>query len=190
MKHIMIDLETMGTIPGSAILSCGAVAFDPFTGEIDTENTFYRNISIDSNLKLGMKIAGDTLEWWLAQNSEALKMLFEDSIVVSEFLSHFTNWWGRRDGIFPWSHGASFDITLLETMFRMAKEYPGGSKLPDFPWKFWDVRDTRTIFHAAWPLAGKPQGITREGTHHNALDDAIYQAQCVVEAFKILGVKR
>ena len=29
--HAMIDIETLGTEPGSVVLSVGAVKFDPFT---------------------------------------------------------------------------------------------------------------------------------------------------------------
>ena len=44
MKHIMIDLETMGNKSYSAIVSIGAVKFDIKTGE--TGETFYRNVNL------------------------------------------------------------------------------------------------------------------------------------------------
>lgn len=34
MKHVMLDLETMGNGPRAAIVSIGAVFFDPLTGEL------------------------------------------------------------------------------------------------------------------------------------------------------------
>ena len=34
MKHVMIDIETMGNMSHSAIVSVGAVRFDLETGEI------------------------------------------------------------------------------------------------------------------------------------------------------------
>ena len=40
LRHVMIDLETMGKVPEMAIVSIGAVIFDPRYGEVSKE-TFY-----------------------------------------------------------------------------------------------------------------------------------------------------
>jgi len=40
-NHVMIDLETMGLLPGSAIVSIGAVVFDPRLNRVSNKNTFY-----------------------------------------------------------------------------------------------------------------------------------------------------
>lgn len=45
-------------------------------------------------------------------------------------------------------------------------------------------KDLRTLKE----LAGNPE-IKREGTHHVAIDDAIYQAELVVKCFKVLNYK-
>jgi len=49
------------------------------------------------------------------------------------------------------------------------------------PWKFWDVRDTRTLFDLAdvqVDVAGK----------HNALTDAVAQARAVQQSYKKLNI--
>ncbi|MBK0004878.1 3'-5' exonuclease, partial [Erwinia sp. S38] len=46
MNHLMIDLETMGNKPNAAIVSIGAVFFEPDSGEIG--NTFYSNVQLES----------------------------------------------------------------------------------------------------------------------------------------------
>lgn len=68
MPHIMIDLETMGTRPGSAILSIGACSFDPnWLGGSDSDHepgearrTFYQNITLASCLDAGLTIDAAT----------------------------------------------------------------------------------------------------------------------------------
>ena len=34
MRHVMIDLETLGVVPGCVVLQIGAVCFDPNGGEL------------------------------------------------------------------------------------------------------------------------------------------------------------
>lgn len=47
MKNIMLDLETMGNGSKAAIVSIGAVFFNPLTGETGSE--FYQVVSINSS---------------------------------------------------------------------------------------------------------------------------------------------
>ena len=70
MKHIMIDVESLGTRADAVILSLGAVKFDLTSGKIDDQG-FYASISIDSNQELGRRIQEDTLLWWLKQDIAA-----------------------------------------------------------------------------------------------------------------------
>ncbi len=75
--------------------------------------------------------------------------------------------------IYVWSHGANFD----EPLWTAAAAAVGQG----VPWKFWNVRCTRTAFDLR---NFDPKSIAREGTHHNALDDAKHQARCVQAAMK------
>lgn len=75
MKHMMLDLETMGNKSNSVILSVGAVMFDIETGEIG--EYFYERIEFQSALDVGLKINADTVEWWMKQSDEARAQLFE-----------------------------------------------------------------------------------------------------------------
>ena len=68
MKHVMLDLETMGNGPRAAIVSIGAVFFDPLTGELGAE--FEAAIDLRSSAKSG-EIDPDTVLWWLGQGEEA-----------------------------------------------------------------------------------------------------------------------
>ena len=76
MKHVMIDLETLGTKADSVIISIGAVKFDLDSEQMD-DNGFYASVSIDSNLERGRKIDEDTLLWWLQQSTDAQAVFHE-----------------------------------------------------------------------------------------------------------------
>jgi len=175
--HVMIDLETLGTRPGSVILSIGACAFEShgFEYEIPDEHTFYQNISVESSKAVGLTVDQATIDWWKKQSEVAKDALRVDQIPVRDALAKFTLWFRKVRGKHLWSHGATFDIPLIEAACRAVEP----QILP--PWKFWDARDTRTIYD----LAGiEPD--RSSGTHHNALDDSINQARAVQQAYNIL----
>ena len=54
------------------------------------------------------------------------------------------------------------------------------------PWKFWNVRDVRTVVDLAKPFRNLKKDYKRKGTHHNALDDAIFQASYVSDMTQAL----
>lgn len=171
--HIMVDLETMGATPGSAIASLGAVAFDPVAGTLGEE--FYRVISLASCQRVGLTLDANTVGWWLQQSDAARAELvaFETEPLPS-VLGWFASWWRRQQGQFIWGHGANFDEPLLSAAFRAAHV--------EVPWRYSDARCTRTIF----ALTGEKPN-REQGTHHNALHDARAQAEAVIRAYRKLG---
>jgi hypothetical protein len=74
-----------------------------------------------------------------------------------------------------WSHGAVFGIPIVEHYLRESGLLA--------PWKFWDIRDTRTLFWAAtargWKRRDRP-------TAHTALADAVVQAEDVCSAWAFI----
>jgi hypothetical protein len=70
-----------------------------------------------------------------------------------------------------WSHGSIFDIVILENICRKLQQA--------VTWKFWQVRDTRTLFDIA------NVDVIVEGKH-NALNDALAQAKAVQQSYKKL----
>jgi hypothetical protein len=111
MKHIMVDLETLGTTASSVILSVGAVKFDLMSTQID-DNGFYASISIESNLDYGRRIQEDTLLWWLKQEAAAQNVFHEAKTTLSDALIDFSDWIGADDYL-VWSNGADFDLSML-----------------------------------------------------------------------------
>lgn len=180
MSHVMLDLETMGTRPGSVILSIGAKFFSP-TGPsvLDRAEPFYQNVERQSCLDCLLTEDESTAQWWAQDNKkEAWAQLQNDQVRIEHALRDFVSWYRRNNGQYIWSQGAVFDVVLVEEAMR---------RLPDPmtpPWKFWDIRDTRTVYDAA---GLNPRSIRREGTYHNALDDCIHQITCVHASYARLG---
>lgn len=172
IMHVMMDMETFGTRAGCALRSLGAVAFDPRGNGINSK--FYANISLASCLQAGLTVDANTLAWWDEQSAEARAGLYRPSPQpLDKVAGEFHTWFVQQQGDVIWSHGANFDEPLWQSAAAAVGRAP--------PWKFWNVRCTRTLFAAA---KFDPHGLPRLGTHHNALDDAIFQVGCVQVAMK------
>lgn len=172
MTHIMIDLETLDTKPTTVILSIGAVAFDPFTG--DERGRFYEEIDAQGQIDQGRTVSADTLKWWMGQDNGVIKL--EGERDLGHALHLLYEFFGLAECYETWGNGSTFDVSIMEDAYR--------SFNMEAPWKFWAVRDMRTIV----ALVGKEDW--SGGTNHNALDDAIHQAGVVSRAYKKLGVTK
>lgn len=174
-KDVMFDLETLGTRADSVILSIGAVKFDSVTGVID-DNAFYQSVSIDSNYERGHRvISEDTLIWWLDQTKEAQKVFTEEKTTLGDMLEEFSNWFDHDD-YRVWSNGADFDIPMIaHAMHTFGLQTP---------WKFFNARCFRTV--KSLPIAKHiPKPINK--CAHNALQDAVTQAQWLIDIERALA---
>ena len=174
MKSIMIDNETLATTADAVILSIGAVKFDLAAGKIDDEG-FYVSISVDSNMALGRRISEDTLLWWLKQPAAAQQVFFEPKETLGTALEMFSDWIGTDD-YEVWSNGADFDIPML------AHAYSQHSM--EVPWKFFNARCFRSWKNLPGARSVKLPSV--QGIKHNALADAMNQAQALIEINKAL----
>lgn len=164
--HIMLDLETLGTRPGSVITSIGAVKFD----ERGTYGTpFYMRIDLQSCVDAGLLIDVDTIQWWMKQSDEARAEFQKESFDLATALENFTYWADYPNAVVHlWGNGANFDNGLLKAAYDKV-----GMQAP---WKFWNDRCYRTL-KAMYPHIKMP---ARVGTHHNAIDDAISQVNHLI----------
>lgn len=167
----MLDLETMGTRAGAAIISIGAVLFDPRGNEVVGQ--YYQVIDHASCVKYGLKIDPDTILWWMRQSDAARGALCNpsiDRVDLKEALVDFACWLPSK-GVRIWGNGSDFDNTILGAAYDAVG-------MPQ-PWNFWNNRCYRTVKNM------KPSvELERVGTYHNALDDAKSQA---IHLQKILG---
>ena len=165
--QVMIDLETMSTRPNGAICSIGAVKFTVEQGIIDE---FYCTVDLRSCKEVGLHISKDTITWWSQQNKKALTELTKDNIMLSDALNRFADWYGPKS-LLTWGNGAGFDNVLMDNAY-----YAIGMVRP---WKYWDDRCYRTV-NKLIPI----EESTREGTYHNALDDARHQTNHLLKILR------
>lgn len=158
MNRIMLDIETLATGTNAAITSIGAVKFGG--GEI--LDSFYYRVDLDSCMNYGLEIHPNTIMWWMSQSDDARSELTNsdttDIVLALEWFSLFAG-----EDAEVWGNGATFDNVNLRNAYEKC-----GLKTP---WSFRKDMCYRTIKNLYPDIK-----LEREGTHHNALDDAKSQA--------------
>ena len=180
MKHIMLDIETLGTEPGSAILTIGLAHFDPARGVI-VDSTEFRCTQA-SQEALERAIDPATVKWWGQQSQEAQDRLTEPPLYddVGEMLKDVWSWMNgvcaSQWDLAVWAKGPGFDQVLCRDLAKQV-----GQK-----WKGHFSRDmcVRTML-----LIAKAKGwgdiLAMENTlAHGAEADAVHQANQVMEVMR------
>jgi DNA polymerase III epsilon subunit-like protein len=174
LGHLMLDLETMGTRVGCAIVSIGAVEFDINTGKFGRH--FYERVDLQSCLDVGLFVEARTVYWWMQQSEAARKEIYnpENRLELHTVLAKLESFMQDLGTFYIWGNGASFDFNILG-----AAIYACGFK--QVPWNFRLERDVRTVVMIAphvkdnYPFCG---------IVHNALDDCIHQIKYVSEIWQ------
>lgn len=175
--QVALDLETLGTSPDSVILAIGAVAVCEETGQ---RRRFYS--VCNANAQPGRTVSRSTLDWWSKQ-SDAARAAFDEAHkqeapMLTTVLEQLTQWigdLGLTHDVFVWGNGANFDVAMLEHAYKQISDF--------VPWSYKNVRDMRTLYDITLRLGMDIKGNTiRVGTHHNALDDAEFQANVIMES--------
>jgi len=163
MKHAMIDLEAMALTPDAAIVSIGAVLFDPARGKV-SDDTFYVELAW---MKQPRKRCRETSDWWAKQSPKTCKAL-DGTVELSDALDDLAFW--LPSDVKVWGNGPTFDITMLENAYMQLNM--------DIPWHFWNIRDCRTVKDMFESARG---GFDKKNTgdKHNALYDAQFQAKMI-----------
>lgn len=170
-QHLMVDLETLDTKTSATILTLGAVRFDPYSSAPMKE--LYLRVDLTSQDSLGCTVSDDSLNWWKQQDVSIMEEAFDprNRIPIHEVINQFHALAWNCDAF--WSHGATFDLMILQNIYdRLGRTYP---------WNFWQMRDTRTLFD----IGHDPE--MPQGSKHNALEDAKRQAIGVRNVYRKLN---
>ena len=166
-QNVMVDLETFGQNSYAAIISIGAVKFDPnvVPGDDDVGyETFHVYVDPASCVMHGLSMDTSTVMWWLDQSKESQQYQVDAKRVsLPEALEEFSKWFGK-ESMPVWGNGATFDNVILANAYTAC-----GIKRP---WEFWHDKCYRTVKGLAPEIK-----IERLGTHHNAMHDAMSQAR-------------
>lgn len=195
--RVMVDLETLGTKPGSVILSIGAVVFDEEDKMLG--RSFYVTINQGSSQRAGLAIDEGTVKWWALQSEDARQVLYGTAgnagPLLHDALVSFGMWLEAMTGttralygdhlynpehlknIEIWGNGSDFDNVILAAAYQAVG-------LP-LPWQFYNNRCYRTLKN----LFPQHKMAKRIGTYHNALDDAKSQAHHAIVLLRAAAVR-
>jgi 3' exoribonuclease, RNase T-like len=181
--NVMIDLETLGLGANAAVISIGAVKFDPNgTPGVhgDPSNPEYKDFYVnllmhDVVTYSKFDVDGSTIQWWMSSQitQDVRDMLFVDPMPVETALGMFWDWYGPTS-VPTWGNGAGFDNVILRNTFTRMQ---GAC-----PFKFYDDRCFRTL-KALFPAVEYVKPVTP----HYALSDAVAQATHVQKLFNLLS---
>lgn len=164
----MIDIETLDTENTAAVISIGAVVFDPESKEIE-DRTFHVNIDWDDAVKHGTH-SKSTMDFWERQPAEAAATLFTpEQIMLKDALLEFDKYvksWKPKPK-FIWGNSPAFDVAILRHACKQTDV-----KFPFTPWVEMDVRTLKNLM----PKELVP---TKTGVNHSAVDDCLWQCKIV-----------
>jgi hypothetical protein len=174
MTHIMLDLETLSSAPNAVIVAIGACTFEPDKARRTEERQHFYEVIVPSTSK--GEISAKTVQWWAQQPDEVRRVLWQ-AAASSEFTTLTSFEWFCRDVSAPivWGNGASFDNVVLRSAYERNSM--------DAPWTFRNERCYRTLKNLRPDIP-----FVSKGVKHNALDDAISQAEHAEAIFDALGV--
>lgn len=174
--HVMLDFETLDNKPTAVVASLGAVFFTRERGRIHEAEYHF-----DMTAQKTRTIGPDTVKWWLEREKDAVQKTFikDAHLKLPDFCLDFylqtktafeimQEEFGPRK-TFIWGNGSDFDCSIMTDIYKT--EHPQGPF-----WAFWNSRCFRTLND----LTGCKDLVKRPGTHHSAIDDARYQADCVI----------
>lgn len=178
-QHVMVDIETLGTKAGSVITQIAAVSFDLETGT--TFDEFNVNITIDSCVKAGLTVDGDTLVWWMQRTEEERQEFInsqKDATYLVDALYRFASFVDNQTrlagtDVYLWGNSNRFDLGIL------AKAYDAINL--DYPWNTRIERDMRTYI---MDNEGIKRTVPFEGTRHNAIADCKHQIKILNAVWK------
>lgn len=153
----MLDIETLGRVPGCAVIEIGAIAFN---GETGTHGeTFHRFIEPMAPYTADV----DTLEWHRRKGTYPFPKNFQGYTIrpvhsPGSAVADFADWCESLGDVEAWwSWGAAFDFPILSHL--LTAEFHGP------PWKYWQCRCARTVWATAFGDRRRPDRT------HDALED-------------------
>ena len=167
--HVMLDLETLDTKATSVILSIGMASFD--SAGVRGKLLLYPKI--DEQFEEGRTVSSSTLLWWFGQSEQARMDLVKGERLskpsVEKAIVEWLSAQGKLEGM--WGNGSDFDNPMLSHYL------PG-------MWQYFLNRCYRTLKSVYGKSAPKPPV---NSDAHNALSDAVWQAEHLILINKAVG---
>lgn len=168
-RHLIVDIETLGIKKPTPVLTIGAVIHDQKQLEVVAKKAF--EIDLKSYEETPAEIELDTLLFWMKQNPTVQKVAFLGKNVrpIKEVLLNFVNFCNAAKPDFYWGNAPDFDLGHLEWWLDYYC-------IP-VPWKYWQLRDIRTLCSEDLISELEREVINLFSTPHSALDDALRERE-------------
>lgn len=165
LNHISLDIETFSTHQNAVIVQIGACKFN-FNDGIASK--FLVNIDPNSGVKHGLHIEKSTVAWWLKQDKAVIASLRDNPQPLPDALIQLNNWIGLDNRQLIWSNGCVFDMGILRSNYEKCGIQRN--------WPYYNEMDFRTVSTLLDIKLSK-------GNTHNALEDAVNQAEQFIKLF-------
>ena len=114
-----------------------------------------------------MTINKSTLDWWNKQNQKVRYEAIDNNtnrIELKEALLKFNEWFHNNNIKYVWANSPSFDCVILEQAYKKTGV--------DIPWKYWNLRDCRTIIDLARIRVVHETNLDKrnDNSHHSLYD--------------------
>ena len=152
MKHLLIDVETLGIHEDSVVLQFTGLMYFPQAEPEETVEAFLENcsmidlkLSVEDQRRLGRKIDQGTVKWWSEQPTSVQQTVFipsADDLPADEAMTRLDTWLAehkfekRKDTI--WQRGTK-DCDWLTSLFMTC-----GWIFDKVPLGWYKVRDIRS----------------------------------------------
>ena len=167
----MIDIEGLATGPETTILTIACQTFDPL-GIGCYKHNYYARITLES--QENRTIEQGTIDWWSTQSEAQAEAFAEEGrIPLDQALGELSQLVWKCNRV--WMNGPTYDATILEHAYKSYNK--------PIPWKYYKVRDSRTVF-GLWPELPKPPA------SHHALEDCRRQIDLLQETLRHLGITK
>lgn len=187
--HLMIDIETLSGRPDALVLQVGAVLFEPAMGTLQAPGRKWDLRTDEQENDWHRDIEARTVLWWAQQSAEArtavLQVPSRERVHPAQCLVELGDLIDAAE--YVWARGPAFDLAILNSLYAAVQAATTGlvpDRKPLFP--FWKWRDERVLRDL---LDAVGYGQQRHGVAHDALDDAVSQANNVLRAYEVMRRK-
>lgn len=163
-RHTVLDIETLGTQPGCAFVSVGAVRIEG--GRVTA--SFERAVDLQSCVDAGLRIEPETVLWWMRRPRSARLAWAGEDVERRPLRQVLEGFAAFVRGSQVWGCSPSFDCLILAAGYKAA-----GLAVP---WMYYDERDVRTA-RSLYRIDRRAGGARRSAADHTALGDAMREAR-------------
>jgi hypothetical protein len=176
----MVDLETFGLTPDSAILTLGATEFS-LDGSKQLGEKFHVGFTFED--QQDRRFDTSVFKWWLEQ-SEAARQSLAGRVGMRTLragLEMFQSYLMNRcchqtRSLCVWANKINFDLAILEHAY--------GTLGVNRPWYYRNVRDYHTM---RAEFGEDSDAAPKNDQAHDALADAIWQAETLQNLYARIG---